>query len=84
MDHVITGVPWAFRFWLCAHRHCSSKDATVVSVGAVSRFCNIGFVPSVFGVVAPVSGLTPAAGVFPVKNNGHHFIETNNDRVLVF
>ena len=40
--------------------------------------------PSVFGVVAPVSGLTPAAGVFPVKNNGHHFIETNNDRVLVF
>ena len=84
VDHVITGVPWAFRFWLCAHRHCLSKDATVVSVGAGSGFGNIGLVPSVPGVVVPVSGLIPVAGVFSIKNSGHHFIETNNDKVLVF
>ena len=61
-----------------------SPGSAVVSVGAVSGFGNIGFVPSVSGVVVPVSGLVPSAGVFSIKNNGHHFIETNNDRVLVF
>ena len=98
VDHVITGVPWAFRFWLCAQRHSFSKVAPVsepcvperspgsdvVSVGAVLGFGNVGFVPSVSGVVVPVSGLIPVAGVFSIKNSGHHFIETNNDKVLVF
>ena len=63
-----------------------SPGSDVVSVVAVSGFGNIGFVPSVSGVVVPVSGLIPAAGVFSIKNNGigHRVIETSNNRVLVF